>query len=123
MADYYSTVTSYGCIPCSFENYQKFLGLLLQEKQRLLNEDIENHLEAELISEGLFLASEFYDDDTFTTEICLEIGRLLDVSGMEYMQFGFSQTASSLFVNSNGGGEFRVYRCGALVWPKMVWPG
>ena len=92
------------------------------EKQRIEEYDSCLCLEIECINGELFICAESFDDDSLPEKVYSAIGKLLMLSGQEYLQFGYSQTASKLMVQSHGGGIFRLYNNGALLWPKISWP-
>ena len=69
----------------------------------------------------LFIYAENFGDDSLPENVCSEIGRLLRLSGVEFLEFGYSQASSKIMINSHGGGVFRIYNNGALVHPKIVW--
>jgi len=125
MTDFYSTMTPYGCIPCSLEDFVDLQHILTAERQRLTDEEgLDLCLELEYTDGELFVFAQcYFDDDSLPENMCTAIGGLLKSSGLKYLQFGYSQTASRVIVNSHGGGVFRIYNDGALVWPKIVWPG
>ena len=93
------------------------------EKQRLEEEEyLDLYLEIEYIEGELFIYAENFGDDSLPENVCSAIGRLLRLSGKEFLEFGYSQTSSRIMINSHGGGVFRIYNDGSLVWPKIVWP-
>jgi len=120
--DYYSTMTAYDCIPCSLEDFEGLQHVLSVERQRLEAEDTVFCLDIKYTDGELFIYTEYFDDYSLPENACSAIGRLLRLSGQEFLEFGYSQTASRVIVNSQGGGTFRIYNDGALVWPKIVWP-
>ena len=93
------------------------------EMNRLEKEGLDFCMEVECQECKAFIYAEHYfDDECLTQEVCNVIGWLLSISGQQYLEFGYSQTASKLVMQSHGGGVFRIYSNGKLVWPKIVWP-
>ncbi len=124
MTDFYSTMTPYACIPCSLEDFVDLNHILTTERQRLTDEeDLGLCLELEYTDGELFIFAQcYFDDESLPENVCSAIGRLLRSSGLEFLQFGYSQTASRVMVKSHGGGTFRIYNNGTLVRPKIYWP-
>ena len=123
MTDYYSTMAAHGCIPCSETAFTFLEFAFIAEMERFEEEGLGFCLEAEYQDGKAFIYAEHYfDDECFTQDVCNVIGWLLSISGQQYLEFGYSQTASKLVMQSHGGGAFRIYSNGKLVWPKNVWP-
>lgn len=124
MTDFYSTMVAYEFISCSVEDYLNLQQVLNTERQRLEEEeDLSLCLEIEYIDGELFVfASGYFDDDSLPENVCFAIGRLLRLSGKEFVEFGYAETASRIMINSHGGGVVRIYNDGSLVRPEMVWP-
>jgi hypothetical protein len=122
MTDFYSTMTASRCIPCSFADFVDFEHVLMSEKMRLDNKGLDFCLDVEYSDGELFIfADRYFDDESIPEKVCSAIGKLLSTSGQEFIEFGFSQTASRLMVHSHGGGVFRIYNNGEVVWPKLTW--
>lgn len=51
-----------------------------------------------------------------------ELAKLLTAKKMPYLEFGFASHCSKPCVGSHGGGEFRLYNDGELVYAKPVYP-
>jgi len=51
-----------------------------------------------------------------------ELAKLLTAKKMPYLEFGFAAHCSKPCVGSFGGGEFRLYNDGELVYAKPVYP-
>ena len=114
----------YDFIKCSLEDFEGLQHVLSVERQRFeVEEDYVFDLEIEYIDGELFIYAENYGDDSLPENVCSAIGRLLRISGKEFLEFGYSQAASRVMVGSHGGGTFRIYNNGSLVWPKMIWLG
>lgn len=123
MSDLYSTMVPYDYIKCSLADLKCLQHVLSLEIQRLEDEEeVGPELEIEYIDGELFIYSLNFGDETLTGNLCSEIGRLLRLSGMEFLEFGYSQTSSRIMINSHGGGVFRIYNNGTLVYPNIVWP-
>lgn len=124
MTDCYSSMTAYDRIPCSLEDFMDLQDILKAERKRLNDEEeLYLCLDLEYTDGELFIFAQYYfDDDSLPEKVCSAIGRLLKASGIKYLQFGYSQITSTIMVNSHGGGDFRIYNDGALVWPRIVWP-
>jgi hypothetical protein len=124
MNDLYSTMTAYDRIPCSLADFVDLQDTLKAERKRLNDEEeLYLCLDLEHTDGELFVFARYcFDDDSLPENVCSAIGRLLRLSGQEFLEFGYSQTASRVIVNSQGGCTFRIYNDGALVWPKIVWP-
>ena len=122
MNDYYSAMAPYGCIPCSLEDFESLQHVLLVERQRLEAEDTVFCLDIEYIDGELFIYAKHFDCYSLPEKVCCAIGRQLTLSGQEFLEFGYSQTATYIMLKTHGGGAFRIYNDGTLVWPKIIWP-
>ena len=122
MTDFYSTMVPYDFIPCSLDDFEGLQHVLSLENQRLEEEYLSLCLEIEYTEGKLFIYAENFGDDSLPENVCSAIGRLLRLSGKEFLKFGYSQSSSRIMINSHGGGVFRIYNDGSLVWPKIVWP-
>jgi hypothetical protein len=110
-------------IKCSLEDFEGLQRVLSLENQRLEDEeDLNLCLEIEYIDGELFIYAENFGDDSLPENVCSAIGRLLRLSGKEFLEFGYSQASSRIMINSHGGGVFRIYNDGTLVHPEIVWP-
>jgi len=122
MTDFYSTMAPYDFIKCSLVDYQGLQRVLWVERQRFKAEEgYSFDLQIEYVDGELFIYAENFGDDSLPENVCSEIGRLLRLSGVEFLEFGYSQASSKIMINSHGGGVFRIYNNGALVHPKIVW--
>lgn len=125
MADYYSTMAAKECVLCSQEDFKALNEALQVERNRFEEEEgLDFSLRAEYNEEeGVFIFAEnYFTDDDLTENACQAIGRFLQSTGREFLEFGFSQTASRITPYSHSGGSFRIFRDGRLVWPKSIWP-
>jgi len=123
MTDLYSTMVPCDVIPCSLENFEVLQHVLSVESKRLEDEEeLDLCLEIEYIDGELFIYAENFGDDSLPENVCSAIGRLLRLSGKEFLEFGYSQASSRIMINSHGGGVFRIYNNGTLVHPEIVWP-
>ena len=123
MTDLYSTMVPYDFIKCSLEDFEGLQRVLLLGNQRLEDdEDLNLCLEIEYVDGELFIYAENFGYDSLPENVCSAIGRLLRLSGKEYLEFGYSQASSRIMINSHGGGVLRIYNDGALVHPEIVWP-
>ena len=123
MTDLYSTMVTCDFIKCSLEDFEGLQRVLSLENQRLEDEeDLNLCLEIEYIDGELFIYAENFGDDSLPENVCSAIGRLLRLSGKEFLEFGYSQASSRIMINSHGGGVFRIYNDGTLVHPEIVWP-
>ena len=123
MTDLYSTMVPYDFIKCSLEDFEGLQHVLSVENQRLEDEEELNLcLEIEYIDGELFIYAENFGDDSLPENVCSAIGRLLRLSGKEFIEFGYAQASSRIMINSHGGGVFRIYNNGTLVYPEIVWP-
>jgi hypothetical protein len=123
MTDYYSTAVAKELVPCSRYAFEE-LDRSMQAAREMVDEfECESCMEAEYIEgEGVFLfAEDCFGEDDLNDKICAAIGRLLTSVGMEYLEFDFSGISSHLMVGSHGGGSFRIYADGSLVWPTITW--
>jgi hypothetical protein len=122
--DFYSTMTADECIPCSLEDFEELQHVLSEARQRLEDEEELGLCLVLKYTDGeLFIsAPDYFDDDSLPENVCSAIGRLLRLSGKEFLECEYSQTASRIAVNSHGGGVFRIYNDGTLVRPEIVWP-
>ena len=120
--DYYSTMTAYDGIPCSLEDFEGLQHVLSVERQRLEAEYTVFCLDIKYTDGELFIYAEYFDCYSLPENACSAIGRLLKLSGKGFLEFGYSETASRISVNSHGGGVLRIYNDGSLVYPKIVWP-
>ena len=121
MTDFYSTMVPYDFIPCSLDDFEGLQHVLSLENQRLEEEYLSLCLEIEYTEGRLFIYAENFGDDSLPENVCSAIGRLLRLSGKEFLEFGYSQASSRIMINSHGGGVFRIYNDGSLVWPEIVW--
>ena len=122
MTDFYSTMVPYDFIPCSLDDFEGLQHVLSLENQRLEEEEyLSLCLEIEYTEGKLFIYAENFGDDSLPENVCSAIGRLLRLSGKDFLEFGYSQSSSRIMINSHGGGVFRIYNDGSLVWPKIVW--
>lgn len=121
MTDFYSAMVPYDFIPCSLDDFEGLQHVLSLENQRLEEEYLSLCLEIEYTEGKLFIYAENFGDDSLPENVCSAIGRLLRLSGKEFLEFGYSQSSSRIMINSHGGGVFRIYNDGSLVWPKIVW--
>ena len=122
MTDLYSTMAAYDFIKCSPEDFEGLQQFLSVERQRLEDEeDLGFDLEIEYIDGELFIYAENFGDDSLPENVCSAIGRLLRLSGKEFLEFGYSQASSRIMINSHGGGNFRIYNDGILVHPEVIW--
>ena len=123
MTDLYSTMVTCDFIKCSLEDFEGLQHVLWVERQRFeAEEDYVFDLEIEYIDGELFIYAENFGDDSLPENVCSAIGRLLRLSGKEFLEFGYSQASSRIMINSHGGGVFRIYNDGTLVHPEIVWP-
>ena len=123
MTDFYSTMVPYDFIKCSLEDFEGLQHVLSVERQRLEAEEcLGLDLEIEYIDGELFIYAANFGDDSLPENVCSAIGRLLRLSGVEFLEFGYSQACSRIMINSHGGGVFRIYNNGTLVHPEIVWP-
>ena len=122
MINFYSTMVPYDFIPCSLEDFEGLQHVISLEKQRLEEEEyLDLYLEIKYIEGDLFIYAEHFGDDRIPENVCSAIGRLLRLSGKEFLEFGYSQTSSRIMIDLHGGGVFRIYNDGSLVWPEIVW--
>jgi hypothetical protein len=122
MTDFYSTMAPFECITCSENDFNNFKCVLMTEKKRLEKDELWFCLDAEYHAGELFIFNEYYfDDECLTDKVCSAIGELLRISGQEYLEFGYSYTASRVVTGSQGGGYFRIYKNGSLVRPNISW--
>ncbi len=123
MTDLYSTMVPCDFIKCSPEDFEGLQRVLSLENQRLEDEeDLNLCLEIEYIDGELFIYAENFGDDSLPENICTAIGRLLRLSGKEFLEFEYAQASSRIMISSHGGGVFRIYNNGTLVYPEIVWP-
>jgi len=125
MADFFSTMAATQIVPSSridFENLDRVIQAARESDDGF---NIESSIQAEYIDgEGVFLfVEDYFCDDDLSDDICSAIGRLLHSAGQEFLEFSFSVTCTRLMVGSHGGGSFRIYADGRLVWPNLTWPG
>lgn len=68
----------------------------------------------------------FAEDNATTAEVpekfWQELAKLLTAKKMPYLEFGWASHCSKPCVGSFGGGEFRLYNDGELVYAKPVYP-
>jgi hypothetical protein len=113
----------YDFIKCSLEDFEGLQHVMSLENQRLEEEEyLSLCLEIEYTEGKLFIYAENFGDDSLPENVCSAIGRLLRLSGKEFLEFEYSQTSSRIMIRSHGGGVFRIYNDGSLVYPKIVWP-
>ena len=123
MTDLYSTMVPYDFIKCSLEDFEGLQRVLLSENQRLEDEeDLNLCLATEYLDGELFIYAENFGDDSLPENVCSAIGRLLRISGKEFLEFEYAQTSSRIMIRSHGGGALRIYNDGTLVHPEIVWP-
>ena len=123
MTDLYSTMVPCDFIKCSQEDFDGLQHFLSVERQRLEDEEyLCLCLEIEYRDGELFIYAENFGDDSLPENVCFEIGRLLRLSGKEFLEFEYAQASSRIMIRSHGGGVFRIYNDGSLVYPKIVWP-
>ncbi len=123
MTDLYSTMVPFDFIKCSLEDFEGLQYVLSVENQRLEDEEeLCLCLEIEYNDGELFIYAENFGDDSLPEIVCSAIGRLLRLSGKEFLEFGYSQASSRIMINSHGGGVLRIYNNGTLVYPEIVWP-
>ena len=123
MTDLYSTMVPYDFIKCSLEDFEGLQHVMSVENQRLEEEEyLSLCLEIEFAEGELFIYAENFGDDSLPENVCSAIGRLLRISGKEFLEFEYAQTSSRIMIRSHGGGVFRIYDDGSLVRPEIVWP-
>jgi len=123
MSDLYSTMVPCDFIKCSLEDFEGFQHVLSLENQRLEDEeDLNLCLAFEYLDGELFIYAENFGDDSLPENVCSAIGRLLMLSGKEFLEFEYAQTSSRTMIRSHGGGVLRIYNDGTLVYPEIVWP-
>lgn len=59
--------------------------------------------------------------DELPDSFMLKLGALIGKAGLPFWSFSYSNCASRLIVGESGGGRFRIYPDGSVVFPEEVW--
>lgn len=125
MTDYYTIIAAITLIECSKKDYREFSRVLARE---LEEQSIELGLQAQFLEEeeqkGLFIYSTIYFSLYELEEnekVRKAIGKLLERTGDEYIEFGFANIASAMLPRGFDGGRFRIYKDGEIGFPKLKW--
>lgn len=123
MADCYSTMVATQIVACSRKDFEELERAIQGEGEDLDGIDVESCIQVEYVDgEGVFLfVEDYFCDDDLSENICSAIGRFLKSVGQEYLEFTYSGTCTRVMVGSHGGGSFRIYADGRLVWPRIEW--
>jgi hypothetical protein len=88
MTDLYSTMVPCDFIKCSLEAFEGLQHVMSLENQRLEDEEeLGLCLEMEYTEGKLFIYAENFGDDSLPEIVCSAIGRLLRLSGKEFLEF------------------------------------
>lgn len=72
----------------------------------------------------VYVFAEAYGDPWSLSEAATKLlGVLIEREGLPYLEFGYAFTCSKMRPGEFGGGKFRIYPDGSLVFPEnTVWP-
>jgi hypothetical protein len=120
MADYYSVVTPDQGLKCSAKRYKALLDLIDESEA----EDGLHGFDLKREGDTVYLeAEENGVAEELPAVFLVEFGKLIAANKLPFLEFGYSHSASRLMPGSTGGGYFRIYADGSLVFPVIRWPG
>ena len=132
MPDYYKTFTAADTFKCSemeFKTLAKSLGI--KKPERIDDEEAlrATHEESALSIEfypkenELYVYGEQYASlDDIPAKFIKELGKLLKLKGLRFLEFGIAYTCSRTCPGSHGGDAFRITDSGKLLMADRSWP-
>ena len=121
MADNYYQCTPVQALKATREESVKLIELLQDDEES----DRYNGFTGEYYDkDGQFYmyAEDSGDTDGFSEDFLAELGKLIAKNRMLYLEFGYAFTCSKMHPGDFGGGRFRIYVDGTLVYPRDTWP-
>ncbi len=123
MANNYEQVTAAKTITCTQEEADKLKEILEKAEEE---DDICHGFTfdyGEPHGDQLYLYAEENGTPGALPDEALDlIGELVKKNNLPYLEFGYAVTCSRMIVGEFGGGQFRIYPDGSLVFPTIVWP-
>jgi len=120
MANNYSQVAAVTTLVCTEEEATIIKELLAKSEEE---GDTYHGFTTEFSRGELYLFAEESGTPEELPEEALEfIGKLITKNNLPYLEFGYAFTCSKMRPGEFGGGQFRIYPSGVIVWPGIVWP-
>jgi hypothetical protein len=120
MANNYNQVAAIKSLTCTDAESLEIAQVLNNDAE---TKDCYHGFEIEYSGDQLYIfAEESGTPEELSEEVRKLIGKLITKNELPYLQFGYAFTCSKMRMGEFGGGEFRIYPNGDLVWPFVIWP-
>lgn len=108
----------------SQEQFDELLELIEDETKDEEDFDLYHGMTLEYYENGGYLVTsgDSSDPDHLSQEFLEKFGKCIGDASMPYLIVGYSFSASRNAPGSCGGGSFRIYPDGSMVYPDIIWP-
>lgn len=120
MANSYFVVTAEEEVKCSKKEHKALIDLINEQEDE---GDVSCGLSFEYDdkTKGMYIFSdESANPDDLSKEALEMIGKMIKKSGKKYLELGYANYCDRPRMGSAGGGAFRIYPNGEMVFSKMV---
>ena len=118
MADNYSQATPHELLNCTEEEHKELSEALNPD------EDYDFHGFEASKYDGFFFfyAEESYDEDSLPEVFLNLLGKLIKKNSLNFITIGYCYYCSKMRPEEFGGGTFRIYPDGSIIYPEIKYP-
>lgn len=124
MANSYTQATPEDPLKCTREEHEALVEALNNIEEPIDENDHGFVIDpySEKHGEFYFYAEEYCNESGLPDKFLELLGKLIEKNNQDFLRVGISWGCDKMRPGEFGGSEFRIYKDGSLVYPKIVYP-